>query len=211
MTGNTVIDALLLTVGRELPCPAGLRPRGFLLVTAHRRESFGAPLGQICAALRELVARNPSLSVVYPVHPNPNVRAAVTEQLGGRDRIHLIEPTTYPEFVALMQASFAILTDSGGVQEEAPSLGKPVLVLRTTTERPEAVEAGAARLVGTDPSTIVAAVEELVQDHAAYDRATPARSTPTATAARRSASRRIVAHRLGIDLGPPLEEFCPGW
>ena len=142
LTGNTVIDALFLTAGRPVPLPVKPSTSKYLLVTAHRRESFGVPLREICLALRDLVGRYPELSVVYPVHPNPHVRRVVDEWLVNHDRIHLIEPTSYPEFVALMKNAFALVTDSGGVQEEGPSLGKPVLVLRDETERPEAVQRG---------------------------------------------------------------------
>ena len=132
-----------------------------ILVTAHRRESFGPPLLEICRALREVVARDPRLSVVFPVHPNPSVRGPVESALGGVPGIRLIEPVGYFQFVSLMLASSVILTDSGGVQEDGPSLGKPVLVLRDETERPEAVEAGTVRLVGPHREKIVEAIESL--------------------------------------------------
>ena len=170
VTGNTAIDALALIADRAPPLPCTPATPRFLLVTAHRRENLGAPLASIAGAVAELVDRHADLSVVWPVHPNPGVRGAIAGALAGRARVHLIEPVGYPEFVALMRASFLILTDSGGVQEEAPSLGRPVLVLREATERPEAIEAGAARLVGTDRAAIVAAVEELRADPGAYDR-----------------------------------------
>ena len=145
VTGNTVIDALKWIAERPAILPLEPATERFLLVTAHRRESFGAPLKRIAAALLDLVTKHEGLSIVFPVHPNPNVREMVAA-LADQPRIHLIEPVSYSEFVGLMKASFAILTDSGGVQEEAPSLGKPVLVLREATERPEAVEAGTAAL-----------------------------------------------------------------
>ena len=172
VTGNPGIDALALIADRVPPLPVESPAERFLLVTAHRRENLGAPLASIASAVAELVDRHPGLGVIWPVHPNPAVRSAITEGLSGRDhpRVKLIDPVGYPEFVALMKASYLILTDSGGVQEEAPSLGRPVLVLRQATERPEAVAAGAARVVGTGRAAIVAAVEALLADPAAYDR-----------------------------------------
>lgn len=167
-TGNTVIDALLWAAERVDAAPflpaAGKR---LVLVTAHRRENFGAPFENVCAALRELADR-PDVQLLYPVHPNPNVRDVAMRVLSGHPSIRLVDPLDYPAMVAAMRACDLILTDSGGVQEEAPSLGKPVLVLRTTTERPEGVSAGAARLVGTDRAQIVAAASELLDDPAAY-------------------------------------------
>jgi UDP-N-acetylglucosamine 2-epimerase (non-hydrolysing) len=168
VTGNTVIDALLMTARRNPPLPVRPPTDRFLLVTAHRREHFGPPLVEICAGVRTLVDRHDDLSVVFPVHPNPNVGEVVSKELGGHERIALIEPVGYAPFVALMKASFAILTDSGGVQEEAPSLGKPVLILRDATERPEAVAAGCARLVGPHAEKIVSGVEELLANPDAY-------------------------------------------
>ena len=139
-------------------------------MTAHRRENFGEPLEQICRALLDLVGRYADLSVVYPVHPNPEVRRVVDGLLANRDRIHLLEPVGYPEFVALMKGAFALVTDSGGVQEEGPTLGKPVLVLRDETERPEGVKAGTARLVGWRRDAIVGAVGELWERPEDYER-----------------------------------------
>ena len=171
VTGNTVIDALRQTAGREvkLQLPFLFDPgRRLILVTAHRRESFGTPFEDLCIALRRLADRNPDIDLVYPVHLNPNVREPVNRILAGHPRIHLVEPLRYEEFVHLMMRSYFLLTDSGGVQEEAPFLGKPALVMRENTERPEAVEAGTARLVGTDPDRIVAAAEELLQNEPVY-------------------------------------------
>jgi UDP-N-acetylglucosamine 2-epimerase (non-hydrolysing) len=170
VTGNTVIDALLLMAGRQVPLPLKPATARYLLVTAHRRENLGVPLQSICLALLDLVRRYPDLSIVYPVHPNPHVRRVVDEWLVGHERIHLIEPTGYPEFVALMQSAYALLTDSGGVQEEGPSLGKPVLVLRDETERPEAVLAGTVRLIGWHREAIVKAVSELWEQPEVYAR-----------------------------------------
>lgn len=175
VTGNTAIDALHWVLRQPAPpFPReieGLDPaRPLILVTAHRRESFGEPLDRVCRALAELAGRDNGrgVSVVYPVHPNPNVRASVARHLEGRPHVHLLPPVDYAHFVHLMQRAHLILTDSGGIQEEAPGLGKPVLVLRDRTERPEAIEAGTARLVGTDHAVIVAEVDRLLGDPAAY-------------------------------------------
>lgn len=172
VTGNTSIDALRqVTAERLSVAPSEFIPSDgerLLLVTAHRRESFGAGFQSICAALREIVARFEDLRVVYPVHPNPNVRGPVEELLGNHPRIRLVAPLPYGEFVALLGATWAVLTDSGGLQEEAPGLGKPVLVMRDATERPEPIAAGTAVLVGTDVERIVAAVTRLHDDPAAY-------------------------------------------
>lgn len=175
VTGNTVIDALLhvadhATADRLPPVlRTGPGHRKLILVTLHRRESFGAPLEGICDALGQLVDRNPTVEIFYPVHPNPNVRRIVYDRLGCRDRVHLAEPLGYIEFVAVMRAAHFIITDSGGVQEEAPSLRKPVLVLRDATERPEVVEVGAARLVGRNPADVLAAATELLTNPEAYE------------------------------------------
>lgn len=174
VTGNTVIDALHWTVGRRIPYRdqelAGLDtdPRPVLLVTAHRRESWGEPMTAIGAALAHLAQSQPDLLVVLPVHPNPRVRAALLPAVAGLDNVLVVEPLAYGEFARLLDRATVVLTDSGGVQEEAPSLGKPVLVMRDTTERPEAVAAGTARLVGTDRDQIVANVRSLLQDADAY-------------------------------------------
>ncbi|MDZ4764052.1 MAG: UDP-N-acetylglucosamine 2-epimerase (non-hydrolyzing) [Chloroflexota bacterium] len=171
LTGNTVVDALHWTrnqphtLNLDIPFNADEK---LILVTAHRRESFGAEFAGMCGALRRIVERNPSVRLVYPVHLNPNVRKPVYEILGGVERVHLIDPLSYPDLVHLMARAWLVLTDSGGIQEEAPSLGKPALVMRRTTERPEAIEAGVAKLVGTDGETILAAVETLLHDEIAY-------------------------------------------
>lgn len=189
VTGNTVIDALLWTAAQPPPTKAvellnrlGLpdesrsygvnngTPR-LILVTAHRRESFGAPLAAICEALRRVALTwGNQVRLVYPVHRNPNVWGPVHSALSDVPGITLLSPVDYRALVYLMQRCFMILTDSGGIQEEAPSLGKPVLVLREVTERPEAVAAGAARVVGTDPERIVSAVSELLTDPVVYAR-----------------------------------------
>jgi UDP-N-acetylglucosamine 2-epimerase (non-hydrolysing) len=171
VTGNTVIDALLWTVAKERAPDAPWREkyaalgrRRMVLVTAHRRENLGEGMRQICRAVAVLADRFPDVEFVYPVHPNPNVRRPAKRLLAGRTRIHLVRPTPYGEFVWLMDRATLILTDSGGVQEEAVSLHKPVLVLRETTERGEALEAGAAELVGTNVERIVARASTLLLD-----------------------------------------------
>jgi UDP-N-acetylglucosamine 2-epimerase (non-hydrolysing) len=177
VTGNTVIDALLLALEKVKAAPPeipgfpekALKAGRLVLITGHRRESFGAGFESICQAITELARRFPDVQFIYPVHLNPNVREPVKRLLGpAGTNVHLIEPLAYLPFVALMEKSTLILTDSGGVQEEAPSLGKPVLVMRETTERPEAVAAGTALLVGTDRKRIVAEVSRLLTDQAAY-------------------------------------------
>ncbi len=169
VTGNTVIDALHWTLARGVALPVPIPDhRRVLLVTLHRRESFGAPMLRVFAAIRRLVEQNPDLLVVYPLHPNPNVRIPAQDRLGGIDRVLLCPPLDYPGLIAVMQRADLVMTDSGGLQEEAPSLRKPVLVARDTTERPEAIEAGVARLVGTETERIVVAAQHLLDDRAAY-------------------------------------------
>lgn len=176
VTGNTVIDALLMTVARidqdtklsealDARFPFLRGAQDVLLVTGHRRENFGAGFARICAALADL-ARDKSLTIVYPVHLNPNVQEPVLRILGGHPNIHLIAPLDYLGFVRLMQRATLILTDSGGVQEEAPALGKPVLVMRDVTERPEAIAAGTALLVGTERESIRGHVQQILGDPA---------------------------------------------
>lgn len=166
-TGNPVVDAIQWILSRQPPesPPVGQR---VILVTAHRRENFGEPLRRICRALVALTERHADVQVIYPVHPNPNVSRPVREMLAGRERITLLPPLAYPDFVRLMAASYLILTDSGGIQEEAPVLGKPVLVMREATERPEAIAAGAALLVGTNDKVILRAADHLLTDERAY-------------------------------------------
>ncbi|HLK10383.1 MAG TPA: UDP-N-acetylglucosamine 2-epimerase (non-hydrolyzing) [Candidatus Binatia bacterium] len=173
VTGNPVIDALQwalahLGVRRGAVLPGIERGRRLVLVTAHRRESFGAPFRELCEALRTLAEGNPEVELVYPVHLNPEVQAPVRGILAGVPRIHLLPPVDYWTMVDLLERCTLVLTDSGGIQEEAPSLGKPVLVLRETTERPEGIEAGTARLVGTSRARIVAEAERLLRDPAHY-------------------------------------------
>jgi UDP-N-acetylglucosamine 2-epimerase (non-hydrolysing) len=170
VTGNTVVDALLMTVERPVRLELDFNPDGhqLILVTAHRRESFGAPFESLCLALRDLAQRHAEVEIVYPVHLNPNVRRPVERILAQQPRVHLLEPLRYEQFVHLMAHAYLILTDSGGIQEEAPVLGKPTLVMRETTERPEAVEAGTTRLVGTDRRRIVEEAERLLHDRESY-------------------------------------------
>ncbi|OOF19772.1 UDP-N-acetylglucosamine 2-epimerase (non-hydrolyzing) [Salinivibrio sp. IB574] len=186
ITGNTVIDALLWVSEKIAKSPdlqkqisttllsAGLDSKAiqnrYVLVTGHRRENFGGGFENICEALGELAKANPTTHFIYPVHLNPNVQEPVNRLLGGLGNVHLIAPLGYEPFVYLMQHAYLVLTDSGGVQEEAPGLGKPVLVMRDTTERPEAVDAGTVRLVGTQSSVIRQAVQELLDDQELYQK-----------------------------------------
>ncbi len=168
--GNTVIDALLSTARRVGSAGiAGARGRRVILATAHRRDSLGAPLEGICRALASLHDRFPDVLVVWPVHPNPEIRPVVERILGGLERVRLVQPLDYESFVAAMKASTLVLTDSGGIQEEAPALGKPVLVMREETERPEAIFHGVARLVGRDPDRIVSEASRLLTIACAYN------------------------------------------
>lgn len=183
VTGNTVIDALHLEVQQQSDptvaakiddelgsvLPSDWRERRFVLITGHRRENFGGGFDEICGAISELAERFPDVRFVYPVHLNPNVSGPVQKALGAFDNVLLLPPQSYRPFVALMQACELVLTDSGGVQEEAPGLGKPVLVMRDTTERPEGVDAGTVRLVGPVRKNIVDGVSELLSDREAYD------------------------------------------
>jgi UDP-N-acetylglucosamine 2-epimerase (non-hydrolysing) len=183
VTGNTVIDALHWTLdrladpngngSREMPLldqllPFAWRDHRFILMTGHRRENFGSGFIQICDAVRALAQRYPDIHIVYPVHLNPNVREPVLSRLGNLPNVHLLEPMQYEPFSLLLKHCYFVLTDSGGIQEEAPSLGKPVLVMRQTTERPEAVEAGTVELVGTDVAQIVSACVRLIDDTTHY-------------------------------------------
>jgi UDP-N-acetylglucosamine 2-epimerase len=180
VTGNTVIDALLeitQKIGADPLLAAELAKRfnfldpskKLILVTGHRRESFGVGFENICEALRQIATRD-DVQIIYPVHLNPNVSKPVNRILAGLNNVFLLEPLEYVHFVYLMSRSHLIITDSGGIQEEAPSLGKPVLVIRDTTERPEAVEAGTVCLVGTDRDRIVAETRALLDDNAKYQR-----------------------------------------
>ena len=172
ITGNTVIDALLWVLEHSTPLdlalPIDLQQSRMILVTGHRRENFGEGFQQICEALQTIALQQPEVQIVYPVHLNPNVLEPVNRILSNLPNIHLLEPLEYPQFVHLMNQSALILTDSGGVQEEAPSLGKPVLVMRDTTERPEGVQAGTVKLVGANQRTIVDETIRLLNDSEAY-------------------------------------------
>lgn len=172
VTGNTVIDALqwVASSGKARAPQFGRdESRRMVLITGHRRENFGSGLENICHAINHLAGRFDDVDFVYPIHLNPNIRRPVRQIIdGSRSNVYLLEPLSYLEFVAMMQQCTLVLTDSGGIQEEAPAFGKPVLVMRDTTERPEAIEAGTARLVGTNHDTIVDAVSELLTNEAAY-------------------------------------------
>lgn len=169
VTGNTVIDALLMTAAKDLGFGIELDPaKRLVLITSHRRENFGEPFRNICRALHALAGRNLDVQFLYPVHPNPNIKDVAHEVLGSCPNIHLCAPLDYAPFVAAMKRSYLIISDSGGVQEEAPALGKPVLVLREETERPEAVAMGVVKLVGPNYQRIVAQAQRLLDDPAAY-------------------------------------------
>lgn len=169
VTGNTVIDSLLMTASKELELGIDLdSSKRMVLVTSHRRENFGEPFRNICRALRDLADRNQGVQFLYPVHPNPNVKDVAHDMLSPCANFRLCDPLDYAPFVAAMKRSHFIISDSGGVQEEAPALGKPVLVLRDETERPEAVDAGVVRLVGPDYQRIVTEAQRLLDDDAAY-------------------------------------------
>ena len=176
ITGNTVIDALMQIQQRDLPLPKDAHGQAIefdperrkILITGHRRENFGEGFKHICLAIQALAQKYPDFDFIYPVHLNPNVRTVVTEYLGHIVNVHLIPPQGYEEFIYLMKHSFIILTDSGGIQEEAPSLGVPVLVMRNTTERQEAVDAGTVQLTGVSKQNIVDAVSTLIEDAQVY-------------------------------------------
>jgi UDP-N-acetylglucosamine 2-epimerase len=204
VTGNPIVDALHWAIER-LDAEGG-RPsaaddeKRMILVTAHRRESFGRPFEQLCRALRDLIERNPDVEIVYPVHLNPNVQKPVRAILGSSARAHLLPPVDYRELIDLLRRCFLVITDSGGIQEEAPALSKPVLVMRETTERPEGVEAGTARLVGTARERIVSETERLLRDPRAYRRMARAHSPyGDGRAAERICDflRRVLAQRRG--------------
>lgn len=212
VTGNTVTDALLsiaanLPPGLNAELPQIGPDKKMILVETHRRENIGAPMQEICMALRTLVNDFTNCEIVFSVHKNPKVREVVFPALQGVERVHLIEPVEYTTLIRLMRASTLILTDSGGIQEEAPSLGKPVLVLRKTTERPEGVHAGVAKLVGTDHGVIVSEASRLLSDSSAY-RAMSQVASPYGDG---RAAERIVAairHRFGCDADRP-RDFSP--
>lgn len=172
ITGNTAIDALKTTVREDYEHPELKWAEGsrIIIITAHRRENLGEPMHQMFRAIRRILDENPDVKAIYPIHMNPAVRQAAQEELGGCDRIHIIEPLDVLDFHNFLARCYMILTDSGGVQEEAPSLGKPVLVMRDTTERPEGVEAGTLKLVGTDEETIYQNFKELLLNKETYDK-----------------------------------------
>jgi UDP-N-acetylglucosamine 2-epimerase (non-hydrolysing) len=212
VTGNTVIDAFLMAPRRGSGAPAPEvadlddHDRPVLLVTAHRRESWGEAMEGVGQALADLARAEPDLTIVFPIHQNPVVREAILPAVEDLANVRIIEPLSYAPFARLIQRSTLVLTDSGGIQEEAPSLGKPVLVMRDTTERPEAVRAGTVRLVGTDRELIVASVLELLRDPTAY--ATMAKAVnPYGDG--KAAGRILAAIRHFFGEGPPAEEF-PG-
>ncbi|MFB3883382.1 MAG: non-hydrolyzing UDP-N-acetylglucosamine 2-epimerase [Armatimonadota bacterium] len=208
VTGNTTIDALLFAAKQRPARPAlpasVLRGRRLVLVTAHRRESWDAGIRQICLALADIADRFPDVLIVYAVHPNPLIREQAEAVLAGRDRVHLIPPPGYVEFVDLMRRSYLILTDSGGVQEEAPSLKRPVLVMRKTTERTEGVEAGCSRLVGTDRRRIVQETVRLLTDLRAY-RSMIASGNPYGDGKASARIRQALAFTFGLSRRRPAD------
>ncbi len=214
VTGNTVIDALLATV-RDNYCFHNPRldsidyaGKKVLLVTTHRRENLGGPLRSVYKALRAVHRAYPEVEIVFPVHKNPAVAQAAHEELGDLERVHLIPPLDYEPFVNLMQRSYVVLTDSGGLQEEAPALGKPVLVLRDTTERPEAVEAGTVRVIGTDQEVVAAEIRRLLEDREHYRQMAEA-VNPYGDGRASQRICRAILHHYGILREPP-EEYEPG-
>jgi UDP-N-acetylglucosamine 2-epimerase (non-hydrolysing) len=169
VTGNTVIDALLMTASKDIEIGCDLDDdKRLILVTSHRRENFGKPFRDICAALKLIAENNADVELLYPVHPNPNIKTIAHDMLGNLENVILCQPLDYAPFVQAMKRAYLIISDSGGVQEEAPALGKPVLVLRSETERPEAVDEGVVRLVGSSIDRIVAETQRLLDDPVAY-------------------------------------------
>jgi UDP-N-acetylglucosamine 2-epimerase (non-hydrolysing) len=200
VTGNTVIDALYMAAARHPDIGLDLPADGRLvLVTAHRRENFGAPFRSVCTALRRLAEANPDIIFLYPVHPNPNVSGVAYEMLDGYSNVHLCSPLDYAPFVAAMKRACLIISDSGGVQEEAPALGKPVLVLRNETERPEALHSGLVQLVGTDEERIVSTAQRLLDDPAGL---AASASSPYGDGQAAARIARHVGHSLGAAAAP---------
>jgi UDP-N-acetylglucosamine 2-epimerase (non-hydrolysing) len=212
VTGNTVIDALFLALKKiekneklknniinniKKQYPLIIKNKKIILVTGHRRENFGEGFLNICEALKEIAINNPEIDIVYPVHLNPNVQKPVKEILSDIRNVYLIEPLNYPEFVYLMKQSYFIITDSGGIQEEAPSLGKPVLVMRDTTERPEAVTAETVKLVGTDKEKIIKEAQKLIDNKKEYEKMSKAHN-PYGDG---RATARIVNFLKGVNIG----------
>lgn len=205
VTGNTVIDALYQTVRADFNFQHVEADKRIILVTTHRRENLGEPLRQVYKALRALVEEFADVEIIFPVHKNPKVRDVVNEELGGLERVRLIDPLDYEPFANLMNRATLILTDSGGVQEEAPALGKPVLVLRDTTERPEAVDAGTVKLIGTNQEKVYNAAKLLLMDAAEYKKMAEARSPyGDGHAAKRIVKALLWRHKISDE---PPEEF----
>ena len=205
VTGNTVIDALYQTVRADYKFQHVDASKRVILVTTHRRENLGEPLRQVYKALRALVEEFADIEIIFPVHKNPKVREVVDEELGGLERVCLIDPLDYEPFANLMNRATLILTDSGGVQEEAPALGKPVLVLRDTTERPEALEAGTVKLIGTNQEKVYGAAKLLLTDATEYRKMSEARSPyGDGHAAKRIVKALLWRHKLST---APPEEF----
>jgi UDP-N-acetylglucosamine 2-epimerase (non-hydrolysing) len=197
ITGNTVIDALLHVASQDVKCAYPKPGRKLVLITVHRRENFGEPLLRVCRTLKRLHDDLPGYEFVFPVHPNPQVQLPVRKELENLERLHLVAPMSYVDLVSTMKHSHFIITDSGGIQEEAPALGKPVLVLRSETERPEAVTAGVAKLVGTDEKRLTAECMLLATNEAAYQEM--ARGTsPYGDGNAAGRIVEIVAHFLGV-------------
>ncbi|MEG6585122.1 non-hydrolyzing UDP-N-acetylglucosamine 2-epimerase [Dendrosporobacter sp. 1207_IL3150] len=212
VTGNTVIDALLAIVDKEykfedkLLSTINYTEKKVILVTTHRRENLGEPMRHVYQALRDIVTEFNDVEIVFPVHKNPLVREVVESELGGLERVHLIDPLDYQPFANLLARSYLVLTDSGGIQEEAPSLGKPVLVLRDTTERPEAIEAGTVKLIGTDKERVYSEARLLLTDKAEYDRMANACNPYGDGRASRRIVQAILWKRGIVDIRP--DSFC---
>ena len=205
VTGNTVIDALYQTVRADFEFKHVDLTKKVILVTTHRRENLGEPMRQVYKALKSIVEEFPDVEIIFPVHKNPKVREVVNEELGKLDRVCLIDPLDYEPFANLMNKATLILTDSGGVQEEAPALGKPVLVLRDTTERPEAVDAGTVKLIGTNQDTVYESAKILLTNPAEYKKMAEARSPyGDGHAAERIVKALLWRHKI---LNAPPREF----
>lgn len=218
VVGNTVVDALLSIVDRVRACNSTvtsqldekLGSKRVVLITGHRRESFGAGFRRICSAIRTLAMQRPGVQFVFPVHLNPNVQTPVRNLLLGIHNIHLLAPMNYLDFVWLLNRSYLLLTDSGGLQEEAPSLGKPVLIMRDTTERPEGVAAGVARLVGTEEDMIVRSVLELLDDSSSYSAISHSKNPyGDGTAAQQIADILVTRWRTSCSFSTPVRQELP--
>jgi UDP-N-acetylglucosamine 2-epimerase (non-hydrolysing) len=209
-TGNTVIDALRLVEPNLPAAPVQLKDgEKLILLTAHRRENFGAPLQGVFSAIGQILQENPNVRLLYPVHPNPNVRQLAYDTFGSNPQVSLVEPLGYQEFISAMKAASFIVTDSGGVQEEAPALRKPVLVLRDETERPEAISFDVARLIGTDRERVYQEVRALLEDQSAYD-AMASGASPYGDGLAVDRIIQAIAQRFGHDTGlPHVSAFNP--